>query len=214
MLDNLQIGEETPRVCKVESAFSRGQIERDSIVRCTRKEGPGSNVWDGSGWTEEPSSSVYYRVVSLDVAANVARVQQQQVRKNGVLWEDGSQGSLWRDDPGFSEETHELFSQSGWPRLKLVRWYSSETSNPVTKKILSQDLIVLGATVYQVERIKAGLSKVNSSTDNRDGLIDVLVIDEASQMPLQNVAPPLSILRRDGRLIVAGDPLQSTQARA
>ena len=59
----------------------------------------------------------------------------------------------------------------------------------------------------QVQK-KAGGAPEGTPHPQLPPLFDVLLIDEASQMPLARAALPVRFLKRTGRLVVAGDVLQ------
>ena len=68
------------------------------------------------------------------------------------------------------------------------------------KKLLKRPHVVWGATVYQANRIRKELEPFkDTDMDIEHGYFDVLVLDEASQMPLANVLPPLSLVRTQPR---------------
>lgn len=83
------------------------------------------------------------------------------------------------------------------------------TEGPTT--VTKPKFAVLGATtwsLYKKKKSKAG--ELGAYESNFKGLFDVLVIDEASQMPVSDALMPLSCLKEGpgGRLLVVGDTLQ------
>ena len=150
-----------------------------------------------------------FRVTSLCVGT--ATVQKQRPRTPGQNWCDEEVGAEEMQVSDLCREN--LFECKGKP----------------PKKLLKRPHVVWGATVYQANRIRKELEPFkDTDMDIEHGYFDVLVVDEASQMPLANVLPPLSLVRtqpradapeasaqdrdaqatRTGRLVVAGDPKQ------
>jgi len=83
------------------------------------------------------------------------------------------------------------------------------TEGPTT--VTKVKFAVLGATtwsLYKKKKSKAG--ELGAYESNFKGLFDVVVIDEASQMPVSDALMPLSCLKEGpgGRVLVVGDTLQ------
>lgn len=80
--------------------------------------------------------------------------------------------------------------------LRVLR-VDAENGVPSVASIGEDRVIVIG-TVWQLSKLAAKL----------DGQFDVMVVDEASQMPPSDIALVVHKLRPRGRLIIAGDHLQ------
>ena len=181
------------------AATSPGDIEIGCIVRLVKRQ-------DGRF---DQRLDERFRVTSLCVGT--ATVQKQQPRTPGQNWCDDEVRAEEMQVDDLCREN--LFACKGKP----------------PKKLLKRPHVVWGATVYQANRIRKELEPFkDTDMDIEHGYFDVLVVDEASQMPLAYVLPPLSLVRtqpradapeasaqdrdaqatRTGRLVVAGDPKQ------
>lgn len=90
------------------------------------------------------------------------------------------------------------------PELRVCKLGELKKSSTVLRSLAPADAryqpagSVLGGTVYGLEKaLKGGMSRV-----------DVLVVDEGSQVKWGELALALPVLKPDGRLILAGDDLQ------
>ena len=198
MLDKCGLDDDTPPVAKV--TYKPNDIEVGCIVKSVKPS-------RGQG-----STDTRFKVVGLENGA--VRVRRQQPKERG---------QPWRDEPGAPEETVPA------RELARVHEYCCHAKPPKTVGrsctcSLQRKWAVWGATIWQVQKVQQQLVP----DDQLNGYFDVLVVDEASQMPLENIVPPASVLRRKprpgastgparpgdlpemrtGRLLVVGDPKQ------
>jgi len=162
-----------------------------------------------------------FRVVAKPPPPGELRVQQQLPRHRRT-------GSAWLDDTSKQEVSMQ--------ESEVTPVHDYDVIGNPTKGRLQRRQVVWGATVYQLDKFHSALKKFD--IDASDGYFDVLVVDEASQMPLSHVLPPLGLLRKPaadggsdggsngsgagtntgaappaadaggGRLVVVGDPKQ------
>ena len=243
----LQCSAERPHVCKMEFEASDAEIKLGDIVRDIAGRGqavpseryrvvgqvalpaapPGVPPALAATAAAAAAAAAFAAPATAPSAASGRQVEVEQVAWLGGEWElvrsaNGRPLPRLHKEMGKLRPVFDYESKGEYPCHK-PRAPAGEDHDSPGRPYLCADRYVLGATTYQMEKLqglligKEGKSGPLADRPN-DGWFDILVIDEASQMPLAQLLPPLALLRHNpavgqeapstGRLVVVGDPRQ------